>query len=121
MANIQLEKKKDDPVSTDRSVNFATTEPVSSEKLFKRSNFLGDYLKQERDDVIVGGYTPTVEDSRKLEKLLIDNYTLSHPSERVIESGNVINVPLCIGLKTLENVVWPYSIFGQVNESKCFK
>ena len=135
MANIYLEKKKEYS-ETERSVNFAENEndkstadrnvPRSNGILFKRDNFLGDYLKEERDDVVVGGYTPTVDDSLKLQKLLIENSSFPHPKENsifpaqlpgetAIEEPDSIHVPLCIGLKTVENVVWPYSIFGQVN------
>lgn len=99
----------------DRSVNFALTGKDFQESLFRRANFTGQYLRQERDDVTLGGYTPSVDDSEKLTKCLSENVNVPHPSENAVEElGNNVNVPLSVGLKTVENVVWPYSIFGQV-------
>lgn len=115
MAETQL-RTNTNYLQPERSVNFAETagEPLSGDDLFKRSDFLRNYLKQEKDDVVVGGYTPTVDDSKNLQKQLIENVNLSHPGEGDIEDVESICVPLCIGLKSVENVLWHYSIFSQV-------
>ncbi|XP_045161165.2 nephrocystin-4-like isoform X2 [Mercenaria mercenaria] len=85
----------------------------SSQNGFKRNSYMSQYLHNEKQEVIFGGYTPSVTDGAKLTERLIQNRTLPHPRDGNVEDA-IITVPLCIGLIGVENVLVPFSFFNQV-------
>ncbi|KAH3821253.1 hypothetical protein DPMN_123015 [Dreissena polymorpha] len=79
----------------------------------KRADFFREYLETQKKEVVIGGYTPTIEDSNNLKGYLVKNTVVRHLNESVFED-KCVNVPLCIGLTAIDNVVWPHSSFHEV-------
>lgn len=85
----------------------------SSQVGHKWNNSISSYLKNEKQEVIIGGYVPSVTDGTRLKHKLIENQALPHPQEALVE-GAFETVPVCIGLTSVENVFLPQSYFQQV-------
>jgi hypothetical protein len=80
----------------------------------KRNSSMSQYLQNEKDEVIFGGYTPSVTDGTKLSQRFSEVRPLLHPKEDIFQNG-VKTLPICIGLLSVDNILPPTSFFNQVN------
>lgn len=107
------ETKKEEMFSNASSKDAAG----SSQNGKKLSDYLGEYLKHERQEVLTGGNLPDVKCSENLKHKLNANRRLPHLKETLTVTDNGLNsfsVPLRIGLLQVENVFFTNTDFPQV-------
>jgi len=111
---VKEENNKPDTKTTIETKKKVTNnhEDVNGDS-YKRISFFKDYLAKEKNDIVIGGYTPSVEDSKKLQACLRQKCCVAHPNVALLDSG-IATVPLCVGFTGVENVVWPYDVYPQV-------
>ena len=90
----------------------------SSQNGYKRNSSMSEYLKNEKEEVIFGGYTPSVTDGTKLSQRFSETRSLPHAKEEYSVQNGTKTVPICIGLLSVDNIIPPSAFFSQVKKNE---